>query len=174
VVRHGDRYRAPHIGAGVMAKLEDALFAAARRSTVDKTRTCEHIALSDAYCLLRMPGPVLGSPVPGSLIGMDAFEALEHDLRAQRARLAQEMLAAPSGLGSFAGTGHGKVEKLAQIDAALMRLVDGRYGACFACGGSIAMERLRLLPATLFCLRCARRRGRGSRVDAARRDCRSP
>ena len=99
---------------------------------------------------------------------MDAFEALEHDLQAQRARLAREMLAAQSGLGSFAVTGHSKVEKLAEIDAALLRLVDGRYGACLACGGSIAIERLRLLPATLFCLRCARRRPRVSRIDAAR------
>jgi RNA polymerase-binding transcription factor DksA len=54
-----------------------------------------------------------------------------------------------------------------RFDAALMRFVDGRYGACVACGGSIAIERLRLLPATLFCLRCARRRPRGSRNDAA-------
>ena len=98
---------------------------------------------------------------------MGAFEALEHHLHAQRARLAQE-IAAQSGVGSFAVTGHSKGEKLGQIDAALMRFVDGRYGACFACGRSIAIERLRLLPATLFCLRCARRPPRVSRNDAAR------
>ena len=108
-----------------------------------------------------------------SLIGMEAFEALEHQLHALRARLAQEMLATRSGLGSFAVEGHSKVEKLAQIDAALMRLVDGLYGACLACGGSIAIERLRLLPATPVCLRCARRRRRVSRVDEGERKRRS-
>ena len=95
-----------------------------------------------------------------SLIGMEAFEALEHHLRAQRARLAQEVLATGSALGSFPVTGLSKVEKLAEIDAALMRLVDGLYGACLACGSSIAIERLRLLPATPVCLRCAHRRPR--------------
>ena len=98
---------------------------------------------------------------------MNAFDALEHHLRELRARLAQEMPAARSGLGSFPVTGHSKVERLAQIDAALMRLVDGRYGVCFACGRTIAIERLRLVPATPFCLRCARRRPRVSPIDAA-------
>ena len=97
---------------------------------------------------------------------MDAFDALEHHLRAQRVRLAQEMAAPQSGLGSCAAAGHSKVETLGQIDAALMRLVDGRYGVCFACGRTIAIERLRLLPATPFCLRCARRRPRVSTIDA--------
>jgi RNA polymerase-binding transcription factor len=55
---------------------------------------------------------------------------------------------------------------LAQIDAALVRLVDGRYGVCCACGRTIAIERLRLLPATPFCLHCARRRLRVSPIDA--------
>jgi len=96
---------------------------------------------------------------------MDAFEALEHDLRTRRARLAREMLAPQSGLRSFAVTDISKVERLAWIDAALMRLVDGRYGACFACGRSIAIERLRLLPVTPFCLRYARRRPCGSLIE---------
>src|SRR5436190_17213772 len=94
---------------------------------------------------------------------MDMFDALEHHLRAQRVRLAQEMLAAPSGIGSAAEMGDGKVEKLAQVDAALMRLGEGRYGVCLACSRTIAIERLRVLPATPFCLRCARRRHRAAR-----------
>ena len=126
-------------------------------------KTCANTTqVPEPNCVLRMPGSDLGL-----LIGVDAFGKLEHHLRAQRVRLAQEMPAAQSEPGSFTAADHSKVEQLAQIDAALMRLVDGRYGACFACGGSIAIERLRLLPATLFCLRCARRRPRGSRIDAA-------
>ena len=101
------------------------------------------------------------------LIGMGAFHALERHLHALRVRLAQAMLAAQSGRESFAVTGHSKGEQMAQIDAALMRIVDGRYGVCFACGRTIAIDRLRLLPVTLFCLRCARRRPRVSPIDAA-------
>ena len=102
-----------------------------------------------------------------SLIAMPEIEALEQSLRAQRARLADPM-GAQSRLGSSTATGHGNVEEVADIDAALMRIVDGRYGTCLACGHSIAIARLRLLPATDFCFRCARRRPRVSRVDAAR------
>ena len=100
---------------------------------------------------------------------MHAFDVdlLKHHLREQRARLANKVPPAQSGPASFPVASHSKVEKLAQIDAALMRLVDGRYGVCCACGRTIAIERLRLLPATRFCLRCARRRPRDSTVDAA-------
>lgn len=42
-----------------------------------------------------------------------------------------------------------------EIDAALQRLLDGAYGVCEACGRSIAIARLRTLPATRFCRRCA-------------------
>jgi hypothetical protein len=97
---------------------------------------------------------------------MHAFDGLERQLHEQRARMAKGMPPAQSGPGSFPIVGHRNVEKLAQIGAALMRLADGRYGVCCACGRTIAIERLRLLPATLFRLRCARRRPRVSPIDA--------
>ena len=43
-----------------------------------------------------------------------------------------------------------------EIDAALQRIADGRYGTCTACGQVIAAKRLHALPATPFCLDCAR------------------
>lgn len=43
------------------------------------------------------------------------------------------------------------------VDAALQRIDDGTFGICQSCGHSIAKERLRTLPATLYCIKCARK-----------------
>ncbi len=45
---------------------------------------------------------------------------------------------------------------LAEIEAAVRRLDDGRYGTCTSCGREIAAERLDALPATPTCVTCAR------------------
>ena len=42
-----------------------------------------------------------------------------------------------------------------EIDAALERMRSGAYGRCSACGDAIVAARLRALPATALCLRCA-------------------
>ena len=44
---------------------------------------------------------------------------------------------------------------LREIDAALRRLEQGRFGACELCGEEIPERRLRALPWTRLCLRCA-------------------
>lgn len=44
---------------------------------------------------------------------------------------------------------------LAQIDAALAKLADGRYGRCENCGQPIGAGRLAARPASLTCVRCA-------------------
>lgn len=44
---------------------------------------------------------------------------------------------------------------LAQIDAALRRLEEGRYGACQTCGAVIAPARLQALPEATCCTVCA-------------------
>ncbi|WP_234327897.1 TraR/DksA family transcriptional regulator [Streptomyces sp. NRRL F-2664] len=46
-------------------------------------------------------------------------------------------------------------EHLHELDRALERLDDGRYGQCEACGGPIAPERLEIRPAATTCVRCA-------------------
>lgn len=46
----------------------------------------------------------------------------------------------------------GEVE---EIRAALVRLRDGRYGRCVACGGEIGERRLGALPTTRTCIACA-------------------
>jgi RNA polymerase-binding transcription factor DksA len=45
---------------------------------------------------------------------------------------------------------------VAEIDAALDRMERGTYGACEACRDTIEDERLRAVPETLRCERCAR------------------
>lgn len=46
-------------------------------------------------------------------------------------------------------------EEAAQIRAALTRLHDGTWDRCASCGSSIPHERLRALPYTTRCVRCA-------------------
>ncbi len=44
---------------------------------------------------------------------------------------------------------------LARLDAALVRVREGSYGRCSACGGEIPFERLQALPGVAVCARCA-------------------
>jgi len=43
-------------------------------------------------------------------------------------------------------------ESLAQIEAALLRMDEGRYGICDVCGGAIAEGRLEARPWTPYCI----------------------
>ena len=47
--------------------------------------------------------------------------------------------------------------ELVELDAALERIAEGDYGVCASCGGTIPIERLRLLPAATLCVPCASR-----------------
>jgi DnaK suppressor protein len=44
------------------------------------------------------------------------------------------------------------------LDGALQRLREGRYGLCLACGNTVPIARLRILPATGLCRDCAEER----------------
>jgi len=46
--------------------------------------------------------------------------------------------------------------EIMEIDAALRRITEGSYGICAGCGDAIAEARLRAVPATRFCVDCAR------------------
>jgi RNA polymerase-binding transcription factor DksA len=50
--------------------------------------------------------------------------------------------------------------QLRELDAALERLAERRYGRCESCGGLIGDERLAVLPATRLCVTCAAKRRR--------------
>jgi RNA polymerase-binding transcription factor DksA len=45
--------------------------------------------------------------------------------------------------------------QLLELDAAVDRLRNGRYGVCERCGHAIGHARLEALPATRFCVSCA-------------------
>ena len=46
-------------------------------------------------------------------------------------------------------------ERIAEIEQALQRSATGTYGVCEQCGEKIDPERLRILPHTRLCVRCA-------------------
>jgi DnaK suppressor protein len=50
---------------------------------------------------------------------------------------------------------------LKAIDAALVRIDAGTYGACVSCGAPIAPERLEAMPWATLCIDCKRREERG-------------
>jgi DnaK suppressor protein len=45
-------------------------------------------------------------------------------------------------------------DQLLQLDTALSRLEEGKYGLCMACGNEIPVERLEALPSTVYCVDC--------------------
>jgi len=47
-----------------------------------------------------------------------------------------------------------KRQEILQIDEALDRLQEGRYGQCLGCGEPIGIQRLELRPYTRFCVSC--------------------
>jgi RNA polymerase-binding transcription factor DksA len=104
------------------------------------------------------------------------FDSLAQLLRKQRNHFLQEFRRAERGLDVIAEERESELEEHAQeeqtarllislddqtlhavkeIDAALQRLLVGAYGKCEVCHKAIAVARLRSLPATRFCRRCA-------------------
>lgn len=45
--------------------------------------------------------------------------------------------------------------EIEEIDAALARIQQGRYGACLNCGGPMGLQRLRALPEARYCVACS-------------------
>jgi RNA polymerase-binding transcription factor DksA len=45
--------------------------------------------------------------------------------------------------------------ELAEIDAALARIREGRYGRCMNCGGPMGLQRLRAIPEARYCVACS-------------------
>jgi DnaK suppressor protein len=43
---------------------------------------------------------------------------------------------------------------LAEVDAALARMDEGRYGLCVSCGGRLGAERLAAVPSVSLCMSC--------------------
>jgi DnaK suppressor protein len=47
------------------------------------------------------------------------------------------------------------VRELTEIDAALRRITEGRYGTCQACGGPMGLQRIRAIPEARYCTGCS-------------------
>jgi hypothetical protein len=45
--------------------------------------------------------------------------------------------------------------ELAAVDEALRRIVEGKYGACLACGGPLGLQRIRAIPEARYCVACS-------------------
>jgi DnaK suppressor protein len=54
----------------------------------------------------------------------------------------------------LASIGEAAAKELRQLDAALERLAQKRYGLCESCGAPIEVRRLAAVPYTLRCTRC--------------------
>ncbi len=48
--------------------------------------------------------------------------------------------------------------ELADIEAALTRIEEGRYGRCLSCGGPMGLQRLRAIPEARYCVACSGQR----------------
>jgi DnaK suppressor protein len=55
------------------------------------------------------------------------------------------------------------IAELGAVSAALLRLKEGRYGACSDCGEAIAFDRLKVEPWALRCVACEGRREQAAR-----------
>jgi RNA polymerase-binding transcription factor DksA len=49
----------------------------------------------------------------------------------------------------------GEEQAIKEIQDALDRIEQGTFGRCEACGGNINRDRLRALPQSRYCIRCA-------------------
>lgn len=110
-------------------------------------------------------------------------ESLAMELRRQRQMFFKEVVDTEADLDFIAANREAELEERAQevwaarlfdrldirakhaieeIDAALQRIAKETYGSCSTCGEAIPLQRLRALPATRFCVGCARAREAGA------------
>ncbi len=53
------------------------------------------------------------------------------------------------------GVGNALEQSLARVERAIVKLDEGSYGTCDACGGEIEPRRLKAMPESVHCLECA-------------------
>ncbi len=129
--------------------------------------------------------------------GMDARERAElaQALRRQRAALLKQFFDAEEDLRAIAEEREPEIEEWAQeeraartlarlddrslrevaeIHAALQRMIEGTYGRCRDCGGDIPLARLRAMPTAATCVECARREEAAGPAEPAAVEPRHP
>jgi len=99
-----------------------------------------------------------------SRAGMGQFESEAREVLLRRRRALSESAPLPSGDPSARWTDYEAAleprsevvrRELEEIDAALTRIQEGRFGNCLACGGPMGLQRLRALPEARYCLACS-------------------
>lgn len=107
---------------------------ARRRLEVERAATLEHLAILDAAIrdVVESAGSTTGDDEHDPEGATIAFERAQVSALAQQAR-----------------------QRLAEVDAAVVRLDLGGYGICRRCSQPIAPERLAARPAAGLCVRCA-------------------
>jgi len=78
----------------------------------------------------------------------------EHDVQTRLRAVRKKLSRSPEG---HRLTESGRRE-LAEIDAALLRLAEGRFGLCEGCGGALGRQRLLADPTAVHCLSCLQSR----------------
>ena len=61
-------------------------------------------------------------------------------------------------------------EEIGEIELALTKMSSGRYGICELCGKSILIKRLKVLPATRLCRKCAQKYEQAQNLRKHHRD----
>lgn len=80
---------------------------------------------------------------------------IEAHLREPGARDSEELATERQNDEVLEGLGGAELQEIDEIRAALVRIADGAYGECAACGEAIAEGRLEALPYTSLCIDCA-------------------
>ena len=80
---------------------------------------------------------------------------------AERGQEFEEAAQAEQGTADLERLNEAELLELRRIDAALVRIDQGRWGQCAECGGAIEGKRLEALPWAIRCAGCAEAQGRG-------------
>ncbi|MFB6788734.1 TraR/DksA family transcriptional regulator [Streptomyces olivaceus] len=123
------------------------------------------------------PRPPLPSPHPLAPLSPEDLVALRENLQEQRLFREEQLrrlavLPPGTDAGSEAGVGLAASARmvLADVEAALGRMAEGRYGRCHLCRRSVGRERLVIVPQARYCARCqqVRVRVRAQGLEAGR------
>ena len=83
------------------------------------------------------------------------LQNIENELDSHNSQDWEELATEREGDEVLEGMGVSGQQEIRMIEAALVRIAEGEYGACVKCGADIGEERLNVLPYTPFCRDCA-------------------
>ncbi|MEU9336017.1 TraR/DksA C4-type zinc finger protein [Streptomyces sp. NPDC048290] len=113
-------------------------------------------------------GPPSGDRAPTADLSADDLAAIREDLLEQRAfreeqlrRIAAEGDGSPARVEVRITLAASARMVLADVEAALCRIAEGRYGRCRTCRRPIGRAHLLIVPQTRYCARCQRGPGEG-------------